>query len=291
MTREMGKVLAEARGDVQEAIDMTLLHGRRGAAPVRPDDAVRAAGQVRHVDPRRRSGSSASSRRGTSRSRSRPGRSFPALVCGNTVVFKPADDTPPCAQRFVELLLEAGVPKGVVNVVTAPAREVGAPLVEHPDVRVVSFTGSTRDRASTCSRPRGRAAQAACTSSWAARTRSSSWTTPTSTSPSTASSGRAFGTTGQRCTAASRVIVHRPVDDDVRRAARRAAPSASLGDGLRRDDATSARSINRSALEKIRSYIEIGQGEGATLLMRRRASRPATGSPTACSSSRRSSPT
>jgi len=142
MTREMGKVLTEARGDVQEAIDVAYYmagEGRRLFGMTVPSEmpdkfamAVRRPiGVVGLITP-------------WNFPVAIPGwKLFPALICGNTAVLKPASDTPACMVRFVELLMEGGIPDGVVNVVTGSGTDVGHPLVDHPDVKVISFTGHT----------------------------------------------------------------------------------------------------------------------------------------------------
>src|SRR5919204_6045948 len=141
MTREMGKVIAEARGDVQEAIDMSFYmagEGRRLFGHTTPSElpdkfnmSVRMpVGVVGVITPWNFPIAIPS------------WKIVPALVCGNTVVFKPANDTPLLGERFVELLAEAGVPKGVVNVVHGFGGEVGERIVRHPDVRVITVTGS-----------------------------------------------------------------------------------------------------------------------------------------------------
>ncbi|MDX6515452.1 MAG: alpha-ketoglutaric semialdehyde dehydrogenase, partial [Gaiellaceae bacterium] len=141
MSREMGKVLAEAGGDVQEAIDMSLYmagEGRRLFGQTTPSElpdkfmmSVRQPiGVVGAITP-------------WNFPIAIPAwKLAPALVCGNTVVLKPAEDTPLLAQRFVELLGDAGLPDGVVNIVHGYGEDVGEALVAHPDVRVISFTGS-----------------------------------------------------------------------------------------------------------------------------------------------------
>src|SRR3989449_5794143 len=133
MTQEMGKVLAEARGDVQEAIDMTFYmagEGRRLFGSLVPSElpnkfamAVRdPIGVVGAITP-------------WNFPIAIPAwKLAPALVCGNTIVFKPAEDTPLLAQRFVELLTEAGCPRGVVNIVHGFGETAGDALVRHPDV-------------------------------------------------------------------------------------------------------------------------------------------------------------
>ena len=141
MSREMGKVMVEAAGDVQEAIDMTLYmagEGRRMFGQTTPSElpnkfqmSVRMPiGVVGVITPWNFPIAIPS------------WKIAPALVCGNTVVFKPAEDTPLLAERFVELLEESGLPAGVVNVVHGYGEEVGEAIVKHPDVPVITFTGS-----------------------------------------------------------------------------------------------------------------------------------------------------
>jgi alpha-ketoglutaric semialdehyde dehydrogenase len=141
MAREMGKVLPEARGDVQEAVDMAYYmggEGRRLFGQTTPSElrdkfnmSVRMPiGVVGAITPWNFPIAIPS------------WKILPALVCGNTVVFKPATDTPLLGERFVELLAEAGVPAGVVNVVHGTGGEVGTAIVEHPDVPVITLTGS-----------------------------------------------------------------------------------------------------------------------------------------------------
>src|SRR4051812_2336535 len=142
MTREMGKVLSETRGDVQEAIDMTFYmagEGRRMFGQTVPSElrnkfamSVRQpVGVCSIITPWNFPMAIPS------------WKIIPALVCGNTVVFKPASQTPLSALNFVKVLEDAGVPAGVVNMVTGDGDEVGTPLTTHASVRVVSFTGST----------------------------------------------------------------------------------------------------------------------------------------------------
>src|SRR5213083_234854 len=142
MTREMGKVIAEARGDVQEGIDIAFLmagEGRRMFGDTTPSELPdKWAMSIRQpigiagiITP-------------WNFPMAIPcWKMMPALVAGNTVVFKPASDTPHCATLLLELLAEAGFPPGVVNLVTGSGAEVGDAIVESPDVHVISFTGHT----------------------------------------------------------------------------------------------------------------------------------------------------
>ena len=188
MTREMGKVAAEAGGDVQEAIDMSYymggegrrLHGQTTPSELRDKFMMSVrmpVGVVGAITPWNFPIAIPS------------WKLCPALVCGNTVVLKPAEDTPLLADRFVALLAEAGLPPGVVNVVHGYGEEAGEALVRHPDVPGDHVHRLARDRRRWSRRPRPTTSSTS-TSSSAARTRSSSWTTPTSTSRSRASSGR-----------------------------------------------------------------------------------------------------
>jgi acyl-CoA reductase-like NAD-dependent aldehyde dehydrogenase len=262
MTREMGKVLAETRGDVQEAIDMTFFmagEGRRQYGQTVPSELRdKFAMSVRQP-----LGVSAVITPWNFPMAIPSWKIIPALVCGNTVVFKPATLTPLSAIHFVRILEEAGLPPGVVNLVTGGGDEVGDALTVADDVRVVSFTGSTIV---------GRIV--------------SQKAAPTFKRVHLEMGGKnvimimddanlelavdgclwgGFGTTGQRCTAASRVVVHENVyraflDRFVVRAA-----ALRVGNGL--DPATDmGPSVSRGQLQTVVRYVEIGQAEGARLV-------------------------
>src|ERR687887_807163 len=262
MTREMGKVKAEAGGDVQEAIDMTYYmagEGRRLFGQTTPSElrdkfnmSVRMPiGVVGAITPWNFPIAIPS------------WKLAPALVCGNTVVFKPASDTPLLGERFVELLAEAGLPPGVVNIVHGGGGAVGARLVEQQDVRVITLTGSRetgvevmRNAADTLKHVHlelgGKNAIIVLDDAdldlavdgilWSA-----------------------VGTSGQRCTAARRVIVQEGVYDQLQSRLVAVAEKMRLGPGWE-DDTDVGPVINKSALEKIHSYTEIGKDEGAKLL-------------------------
>jgi aldehyde dehydrogenase (NAD+) len=188
---------------------------------------------------------------------------LPALVCGNTVVFKPATDTPTLGERFVELLIEAGVPSGVVNVVHGGGGEVGNAIVTHPDVPVITLTGSretgvqvTKDAADRLKHVHlelgGKNAIIVLDDAdLDLAVEGILWS--------------AFGTSGQRCTAASRVIAHERVYDELTSGLVREAEKLRLGVGWE-DDTDVGPVINQAALDKIHSYTTIGKDEGATLL-------------------------
>jgi len=262
MSREMGKVLAEAGGDVQEAIDMSVYmagEGRRLFGHTTPSElrdkfqmSVRMpVGVVGAITP-------------WNFPIAIPAwKLAPALVCGNTIVFKPAEDTPLLAERFVELLAEAGLPAGVVNLVHGTGEEAGDALVRHPDVRVITFTGSretgvlvTRNAADTLKHVHLELGG------------KNGIIVMDDANLDLAVDGilwSAFGTSGQRCTAASRVIVHDDVYDELAKRLVARAETMRIGPGW--DPETDLGPvINEEALEKIHSYTSIGVGEGADLL-------------------------
>ncbi len=262
MTREMGKVKAEAGGDVQEAIDMSYYmggEGRRLFGQTTPSElrdkfmmSVRMpVGVVGAITP-------------WNFPIAIPAwKLCPALVCGNTVVLKPAEDTPLLAQRFVDLLHEAGLPEGVVQIVHGFGEEAGDALVRHPDVPVITFTGS-------------RETGVLVTKSAADELKhvhlelggKNGIIVMDDADVDLAVDGilwSAFGTAGQRCTAASRVIVHRAVYEELQRKLVAGAEKMRIGAPWE-DDTQIGPVINETAVEKIHSYTEIGKDEGAKLL-------------------------
>jgi acyl-CoA reductase-like NAD-dependent aldehyde dehydrogenase len=262
MSREMGKVVAEAGGDVQEAVDMSIYmagEGRRLFGQTTPSElpdkfnmSVRMPiGVVGAITPWNFPIAIPS------------WKLAPALVCGNTVVLKPAEDTPLLAERFVELLAEAGLPPGVVNVVHGYGEEAGEALVAHPDVPVITFTGSreTGVRVTKAAADRLKHVHLELGGKNAILVLDDA-------DVDLAVEGilwSAFGTSGQRCTAASRVIVHRAVYDDLQRKLVAAAERMTLGPGWEASTDVGP-VINGAALEKIHSYTGIGKDEGARLL-------------------------
>ena len=262
MSREMGKVLAEAGGDVQEAIDMSYYmagEGRRLFGHTTPSElpdkfnmSVRQPiGVVGVITPWNFPIAIPS------------WKIVPALVCGNTVVFKPATDTPMLAHRFVELLSEAGVPPGVVNLVHGSGRDVGDRLVRHPDVPVVTLTGSRETGVDVL-----KAAADNLKHVHLELGGKNGIIVMDDADLDMAVEGivwSAFGTSGQRCTAASRVIVHRAVYDELRSRLVSEVEKLRLGSGWEADTDVGP-VINASALGKIHAYTEIGKSEGAVLL-------------------------
>ncbi len=261
MTREMGKILAETRGDVQEAIDMTYYmagEGRRQFGQTTPSELPnkfamcirQPLGVCSMITPWNFPMAIPS------------WKITPALILGNTVVVKPASDTPHSLYNLVQALSEAGIPRGVVNLVTGSGGKVGGPMMAHKDVKLVSFTGSTEI---------GRAVSQACATDF---------------KPCQLEMGGknmimvmddanldlavdgciwgGFGTTGQRCTATSRVAVHKKVYKEfVERYAARA-KALKVGNGL--DPSTDmGPCVSESQLKTVMEYVEIGKNEGARL--------------------------
>ena len=262
MTREMGKVLAEARGDVQEGIDIAYLmagEGRRMAGETVPSElpdkwamSIRQPlGVAGIITP-------------WNFPMAIPcWKTMPALVTGNTVVFKPSSDTPHCATLLVELMAEAGFPAGVVNLVTGSGGEVGDAIVDSPDVSIISFTGSSTTGKSIAQRAAKRLKRVSLELGG-----KNGVVVLGDADLDLATDGilwSAFGTTGQRCTAASRVIVERSVVEPLLQRLEARARKLRLGSGL--DPAVDVGPlINAGALDKVDSYVGIGRGE-AELVM------------------------
>ncbi len=262
MTREMGKVKAEAGGDVQEAIDMSYYmggEGRRLFGQTTPSElrnkfmmSVRMpVGVVGAITP-------------WNFPIAIPAwKLCPALVCGNTVVLKPAEDTPKLAQRFVDVLHEAGVPEGVVQIVHGYGEEAGDALVRHPDVPIITFTGSRETGVEVT-----KAAADQLKHVHLELGGKNAIIVMDDADVDLAVDGivwSAFGTAGQRCTAASRVIVQRGVYDVLQRKLVERAERMRIGAPWE-DDTDIGPVINETAVEKIHSYTEIGRDEGAKLL-------------------------
>jgi acyl-CoA reductase-like NAD-dependent aldehyde dehydrogenase len=262
MVQEMGKVRAEAGGDVQEAIDMTYYmagEGRRLFGQTTPSEmpdkfqmSIRQPiGVVGAITPWNFPIAIPS------------WKIAPALVCGDTVVFKPATDTPALGERFVEIFEEAGLPAGVLNIVHGGGGTVGERLVKHPDVPLISLTGSREVGIKTAENgaPYLKHVHLELGGKNAIIVMDDAdidlavdgivWS--------------AFGTSGQRCTAASRVVASGKVYDQVQSKLVERVEQLTLGNGLD-DDVEIGPVINRAALEKIHSYTEIGKDEGAKLL-------------------------
>ncbi|MGZ3525752.1 MAG: aldehyde dehydrogenase family protein [Thermodesulfobacteriota bacterium] len=262
-TREMGKILSEGLGDVQEAIDMGYYmagEGRRLSGETVPSElpskdmkSVRVPiGVFALITP-------------WNFPIAIPGwKVFPALICGNTVVFKPSSDTSVCAAKLVEALAEAGLPKGVLNLVHGPGGEVGEYLVSHPGVDAVSFTGSF-DTGKRLEGICGAIHRIIATEMGG----KNGIIVMDDANLDLAVEGAiwgAFGTTGQRCTAASRLVVHKKVYQKFIEKFKTNASRLKLGDGLKKGTDVGP-VINESQFKKILRYIEIGKREGARLIL------------------------
>ncbi len=261
MTQEMGKVLKETRGDVQEAIDMSYYmagEGRRQFGQTTPSElpnkfmmSVRMPmGVCGLITPWNFPMAIPS------------WKLLPALVCGNTVVFKPASYTPLSAYNLVKACEEAGIPKGVVNFVTGSGGAVGVPLMKSGDVKLVSFTGSTavgRDVAEACA-PSFKHTNLEMGGKNAIMVMDDA-------KIELAVEGAiwgGFGTTGQRCTAASRVIVHKKVIKEFTDRFVARAKALKVGNGLD-PNVEMGPSISEDQLNTVMQYIEIGKKEAKLL--------------------------
>jgi aldehyde dehydrogenase (NAD+) len=262
MTREMGKVLAETRGDVQEGIDTAYYaatEGRRLFGHVVPSE-LRAKWAMSY---RRPIGVAGLITPFNFPLAIPTWKMFPALLCGNAVIIKPSEDVPHTVHLLVEILLEAGLPPEVVQLVHGRGETVGKALVEHPEVPVISFTGSTETGAvigETCGRMHKRLSLE--------MGGKNAMIVMDDADQDLALEGvlwGAFGTTGQRCTATSRLILHQKIHDRFLQRVSDAAQSLTLGDG-RREKTDVGPLIHQASREKVEQYIEVGRKEGAELV-------------------------
>ena len=262
MTREMGKVLAETRGDVQEAIDEAFYvagEGRRMFGKTTPSElqnkfamSVRMPiGVVGMITPWNFPMAIPS------------WKLFPALVAGNTCVIKPATDTPLSVHNLVQTLVDAGVPEGVLNIVNGGGSSVGNALVEHPDVRAISFTGSSQvgsivaQRAAATFKPvslemGGKNAMIVMDDA----------------NLDLALDGAlwgAFGTTGQRCTATSRILLQKGIAKTFTERLVDRASRLAVGNGLNAGIEVGPQ-VNAQQIETSKEYVAIAKAEGAALL-------------------------
>lgn len=262
LTMENGKVIEEGRGEVQEGIDMAFYmagEGRRMFGQTTPSElknkfamSVRAPiGVVGIITPWNFPIAIAT------------WKSFPAIVAGNAVVWKPATETPIMAYELAKICEEAGLPKGVLNVVFGKGSTVGDSMVHHDDIRVISFTGSNDT---------GRSIAAECGKQLKKLSMEMGGKNAVIVMDDAdldlAVEGilwSAFGTSGQRCTACSRVIVHKDVKTAVEERLLSAMETLTIGNGL--DESIKVGPIiNQAGIDKIKKYIGIGKEEGAKLL-------------------------
>jgi aldehyde dehydrogenase (NAD+) len=262
MTREMGKTLKESRADVQEGIDFAHYmagEGRRFFGQTIPAELPNKfymtlrhpIGVVGLITP----------------------WNFPiaiplwkiapALVSGCTAVFKPAEDTPLCAALLVDMFREVGLPPGVLNLVNGIGEEAGAALVDHPDIRGISFTGSLdvgRMISEKCARSMKR-----CSLELGSKNALIVMPDAQLDLAVEASAWGAFATSGQRCTATSRLIVHEDVRAEFTDRLLNRVEGMKVGNGLE-PDVELAPVINEQQKNRVLEYINVGQQEGAKLL-------------------------
>ncbi|HEU4993540.1 MAG TPA: aldehyde dehydrogenase family protein [Gemmatimonadaceae bacterium] len=264
MTREMGKPLQETRGDVQEGIDTAYYaasEGRRLFGHTVPSELKnkwamsfrRPIGVAGLITP-------------FNFPMAIPTwKAFPALTCGNAVILKPAEDVPHTAAVLVEVLLEAGLPPEVIQLVHGKGERAGKALVEHPKVPIISFTGSTetgRIVGETCGRMHKRLSLE--------MGGKNAMIVLDDANLDLALDGvlwGAFGTTGQRCTATSRLILQDGVHDDFLSRLVDRVRTLRLGDGRAKDGTDVGPLINAASLEKVERYVDIGVQEGGDLLV------------------------
>jgi aldehyde dehydrogenase (NAD+) len=261
MTREMGKILKETRGDVQEGIDTAFYafgESRRLHGQTVPSELPNKTCMVFHqpigvwgiISP-------------WNFPMAIPTwKIFPALTTGNTVVFKPATDTPATAGEFVAILAEAGVPDGVVNIIYGPGRAVGEAIINDPDIRGVSFTGSSlvgKRIAEVCGKTLKR-----CSLELGGK---NAQIVMEDADLNLALEGvlwGAFGTTGQRCTATSRLILHETIHDEFLANLVDRAEKLKVGNGLD-ESVEMGPCVSEAQRKSIHGYVEIGLKEGAKL--------------------------
>jgi acyl-CoA reductase-like NAD-dependent aldehyde dehydrogenase len=261
MTREMGKVLKETRGDIQEAIDMMFFmagEGRRLHGQTTPSElpnkfqmSVRQPlGVCGLITPWNFPMAIPS------------WKILPALIIGNTVVIKPAPDTPLSTYNLVQCLIDAGLPDGVLNIVSGGA-EVGEPLIQHPDVKVISFTGSTRTGARVTEL--AGAGMKRLSLEMGGKNPMIVLADADLDLVIEGALWGAFGTSGQRCTATSRLIAHRAVAGELAERLAERAKQLVVGNGLDETNDMGPQ-INQMQLDKILDYVQVGRNEGARLV-------------------------
>ncbi len=262
MTREMGKILDETRGDIQEAIDTGYYaagESRRFFGKTVPSELPNKAAFTTHMP----IGAVGVICPWNFPMAIPSWKIFPALLAGNAVVFKPSSDVPLSGHNFVQTLLDAGVPPKVINLTHGTGRSVGSPIIDHPDIRALSFTGSTsvgkmlaKSAADSLKRVSlelgGKNAQIV-------------WEDANLELALEGVLWGAYGTTGQRCTATSRLILHEKIHDRFVAMLKEAAENLVVGNGLDPETDVGA-VIKESQLKTDDDYVKIGLEEGATLV-------------------------
>ena len=265
MTREEGKILREARGEVTRGLAVLEYYAGAGfriqgrTMPAEARDTFtytirRPLGVVGLITPWNFPWAIP------------VWKSAPALVAGNTVVLKPAELTPATAILLAEIYEEAGVPAGVFNLVIGPGSEVGATLVDSPDVRAISFTGSNAVGMALNEQAAKRGAKVTCEMGG----KNAVVVLPDANleKAATAISSGAFGSTGQRCTATSRVVAHPAIKGELIERVGTLAAAMKMGPGL--DETTDlGPAVSEQQLQTNLDYIKIAGEEGARLVRRR----------------------
>ncbi|MCE9627074.1 MAG: aldehyde dehydrogenase family protein [Candidatus Eisenbacteria bacterium] len=260
-TREMGKILIETRGDVQEGVDMAYLaagEGRRMYGVTTPSEmpnkwAMSVRVPIGVV--------------GVITAWNFPfavptWKIFPALLAGNTVVFKPSEETPEMGYHLAKLFEEVGLPAGVFNVVHGNGKNVGWPMVQHPGVDVVSFTGSNAIGAQIATE--GARLGKRVSLEMGGKNGVIVMDDADVSLAANAVAWGAFGTTGQRCTATSRVIVHERVHDELVKLVVQRAQALKLGDGLK-DGVEMGPLVNDKQMQRVSGYMKVAAEEGVTI--------------------------
>ncbi len=262
MTREMGKIIAETRGDTQEAIDMTYYmagEGRRLFGVTTPSEmpnkfnmTVRQPlGVCSFITPWNFPMAIPS------------WKSMPALICGNTIVIKPATETPASVVNFARVCLEEGLPPGVLNVVTGSGSVLGEPLMKNKAVKIVSFTGSTevgRTISETCATDFKH-----CCLEMGGKNIQIVMDDANMELAVDGALWGSFGTTGQRCTATSRIICQDGIYNEFIQELSRRAKELKVGNGLD-ESVHMGPCVNQSQLDTVLSYIQIAKDDGGTLI-------------------------
>src|ERR1700739_778315 len=262
MTREMGKVLAETRGDVQEAIDEAFYvagEGRRLFGKTTPSElqnkfamSVRMpVGVVGLITPWNFPMAIPS------------WKLFPALVSGNTCVIKPAEDTPLSTFNLVQTLVDAGLPPGVVNIVSGSGSGAGSALVEHPDVRAISFTGSSEVGSHVAQR--AAATFKAVSLEMGGKNAQIVLDDANLELALDGALWGSFGTTGQRCTATSRILLQKGIAARFTKEFVARAKALKIGNG-REESIQVGPQVNMSQIETSAKYVDIASGEGGKIL-------------------------
>jgi len=263
ISREMGKAITEARGDVQEGVDCAFYsagEGRRLFGQTTPSEMPNKFAMTMRMP----IGVCALITPWNFPVAIPCWKAMPALVCGNTVILKPAEDTPACATKLIEIFAEAGLPPGVINLVHGLGEEAGKALVEHPNVDLVSFTGSSETGAfvgETC----GRTHKRVCLEMGGKNAQVVMEDADLELALDGAIWG-AFATAGQRCTATSRLILHRDIKEKFTTMLEERTSKLRLGFPTD-SDTDIGPIINERQLQRVKMYLDIAREEGAKVLI------------------------